>query len=95
VLVGAGDRVERLRPAGYEFRMRFRLGLALGFAAGYYLGAMAGRERYEQINQLLRKARRSEVLDVATDKAKAAVDLGVARASDLVHSRSGQGNAQN
>jgi hypothetical protein len=72
--------------------MRFRLGLAVGFGAGYYLGAMAGRERYEQINRLLRKAKRSEAYDAATDKAKAVVDLGVERARDLVESKLGNGN---
>jgi hypothetical protein len=29
--------------------MRFRIGLLVGFGIGYYLGARAGRERYEQI----------------------------------------------
>jgi hypothetical protein len=69
--------------------MRFRAGLIVGFGAGYYLGTMAGRERYEQINKLVRKAKRSEVYDVATDKAKAVVDLGVERARDLVESKVG------
>jgi hypothetical protein len=39
--------------------MRFRAGLAVGFAAGFYLGAMSGRERYYQINRLIRRAKRS------------------------------------
>ncbi|HUQ39341.1 MAG TPA: hypothetical protein VM030_04245 [Acidimicrobiales bacterium] len=64
--------------------MRFRLGAAIGFGAGYYLGAMAGRERYEQLNKLIGKVKRSEAYDVATDKAKAAVDLGMERAKDMV-----------
>lgn len=64
--------------------MRFRLGLAAGFAAGYYLGAKAGRQRYDQINRTMRKIKRSEAIDLATDKAKAVVDLGVERARDLV-----------
>ena len=72
--------------------MRFRLGLVVGFGAGYYLGSMAGRERYEQINRMIKKVKRSEAYDVATDKAKAVVDLGVERAKDLVDSKLGNGN---
>jgi hypothetical protein len=67
--------------------MRFRLGLIVGFGAGYYLGSMAGRERYEQINRLLRKVKRSDAYEVATDKARAVVDLGVERAKDVVDSK--------
>ena len=64
--------------------MRFRAGLVVGFATGFYAGAMAGRERYEQINGALRRVRRSEAIDAATGKAKAVVDLGVERARDIV-----------
>jgi len=66
--------------------MRLRLGLVVGFGAGYYLGAMAGRERYEQLNRLIKKAKRSDTFEMATDKAKAAADLGMERAKDLVDS---------
>jgi hypothetical protein len=69
---------------GYTLRMRFRLGLIVGAGAGYYLGAKAGRERYEQMNQMLRKVRRSDAYQTATDKAQAAVDLGVERAKEFV-----------
>ena len=64
--------------------MRFRLGLMLGLGAGYYLGTKAGRERYEQINQMVRKVRRTEAYQTASDKAQAVVDLGVERAKDFV-----------
>jgi hypothetical protein len=67
--------------------MRFKFGLVLGFALGYYLGAMAGRERYEQLNQMLRKIRGSEAFETAVDKTKAVVDLGVERARDVVEHR--------
>ncbi|MBA3654918.1 MAG: hypothetical protein H0W70_12085 [Actinobacteria bacterium] len=67
--------------------MKFRLGLIVGFALGYYLGAMAGRERYEQLNRYLRKARRSDAFETAVDKTKAVVDLGVERAKDLVDNK--------
>ena len=67
--------------------MRLRLGLIVGFGAGYYLGSMAGRERYEQINRVVRKVKRSDAYDVATDKAKAVVDLGVERAKDVVEDK--------
>lgn len=64
--------------------MRFRMGLIAGFGAGYYLGTAAGRERHEQINQLIRKVKRSDAYESATEKAKAAVDLSVERAKDFV-----------
>ncbi|HEX2039816.1 MAG TPA: hypothetical protein VHF47_08820 [Acidimicrobiales bacterium] len=72
--------------------MRFRMGVLAGFGAGYYLGAKAGRERYEQLNRTLRKIRRSQALDTAADKAKAVVDLGMERARDVVDSKLGNGD---
>jgi hypothetical protein len=74
--------------------MRFRVGLIAGFGAGYYLGAMSGRERYEQINRVVRKVRRSDAYDMATDKAKAVVDLGVERARDMVESKLGHNEGE-
>ena len=73
--------------------MRFRMGLIVGFGAGYYLGAKAGRERYEQLRRTVRKVRGSQALDTAADKAKAVVDLGMERARDLVDSKLGNGEA--
>ena len=72
--------------------MRFRMGVIVGFGTGYYLGAMAGRERYEQLNRMLRKVKRSDAFDTATEKAKAVVDLGKERARDLVDSKIGNGD---
>ena len=64
--------------------MRFRLGLIAGFGAGYYLGTAAGRERHEQINTMIRKVKRSDAYETATEKAQAAVDLAVERGKDFV-----------
>ena len=64
--------------------MRFRLGLLVGLGVGYYLGAKAGRERYEQLNAMIRKVKRSDAYDAATGKAKAVVDLSVERAKEFV-----------
>ncbi len=61
--------------------------MVIGFAAGFYVGAMAGRERYEQINRTIRRVKRSDTFDAATDKAKAVVDLGVERAKDIVENK--------
>ena len=69
--------------------MRFRLGIGAGFAAGYYLGAKAGRERYEQLNRTIRKVKRSDAFETATEKAKAVADLGVERAKDVVGDKIG------
>jgi hypothetical protein len=69
------------------------MGFIAGFGAGYYLGAMAGRERYEQINRTIDKIRRSDTFETATEKAKAVVDLGAERARDLVDTRIGGDDA--
>jgi len=66
--------------------MRFRLGLLVGFGSGYYLGSMAGRERYEQINRTIAKVKRSDAYEVATEKVHEAVDTGVAKAREVVDS---------
>ena len=74
--------------------MRFRLGLVTGFAAGYYLGAKAGRQRYEQINRSLARLKRSDAFEVATDRAKSVVEDGVEKARSAVETRSfGGGDA--
>ncbi len=54
---------------------KFRVGLLAGFAAGYYLGARAGRDRYEQINRLLRRSKTIEDATTEAERAKAIVDL--------------------
>ena len=54
--------------------MSFRLGFLSGFGAGYYLGARAGRQRYEQINRAVDKARRSPVVETAAEKARSVVN---------------------
>lgn len=55
--------------------MRFRLGLITGFAAGYYLGAKAGRERYEQLREWAGKLSDTQPFE----KAKAAIELALER----------------
>jgi hypothetical protein len=72
--------------------MRFRFGFGLGMAVGYYLGAKAGRQRYDQINRAIRKLRRSEAFETATDKAKSTLEDGVGKARELVGSRLGAGD---
>lgn len=64
--------------------MRFRVGLVTGFAAGYWFGTAAGRERHEQLRQMVNKVKRSDAYETATEKAKAAVELGVERAKEVV-----------
>jgi hypothetical protein len=55
--------------------MRFRLGLIAGFAAGYYLGAKAGRERYEQLREWASKVSDTQPIE----KARAAIELALER----------------
>jgi hypothetical protein len=48
--------------------MRFRAGLVVGFAVGYYLGAKAGRERYDQIEAWLDKVRETDTYRDLTER---------------------------
>ena len=73
--------------------MRMRIAFAAGLGAGYYLGARAGRERYEQINRMVRKVKGSGAFGTAQEKARAVVDLGVERARDAVESKVGNGHS--
>jgi hypothetical protein len=70
--------------------MRFRAGLVIGFGIGFYVGAMAGRERYEQINRTLRQVKGSDMVDAATGTARSAVDQGVGRAKSFAQGRFGK-----
>ncbi len=56
--------------------MKMRTGLVVGFAAGYYLGAKAGRERYEQLRRLLDRT-------APMSKVRAAVELGRERIREM------------
>ncbi len=69
--------------------MRFRLGFVTGMATGYYLGARAGRQRYDQMNRALAKLRRSDAFDDVRDMAKSVVEEGVDKARSVVESRAG------
>jgi hypothetical protein len=83
--------------------MRFRLGFVTGMATGYYLGAKAGRQRYDQINRTVAKIKRSEAyeevtemakakVEEAAEKAKAAVEEGVEKARSAIDARGGDSN---
>lgn len=54
--------------------MGFKMGAIAGFAAGYYLGAKAGRERYEQINDWIDQARSSGAARSAQDRVRQVID---------------------
>jgi hypothetical protein len=73
--------------------MKNRLILGAGFVAGYYLGAKAGRQRYEQLNRLIGKARRSTPATMAGNKAKEVAEESFDKAKDKVshklHHRNG------
>lgn len=62
--------------------MGFKLGAIVGFGAGYYLGAKAGRERYEQINRFIDQVKQSDAYGSASERARdlAAEGVGAARA---------------
>ena len=65
---------------------KFRAGAAIGLAAGYYLGTKAGRDRYDQLNRLFRRARGNETIDhaaTAVARARAVIDLTRERVVDL------------
>ncbi len=64
--------------------MRFRLGLVTGLATGYYLGARAGRQRYDQINRTIARVRRTDAYEEAVDRAKAAAGEAAEKAKEVL-----------
>lgn len=84
--------------------MRFRLALLVGFAIGYVLGAKAGRERYEQLQQLYQQVSGSkpaqqisaEVRDAASRTAQTLEEKateGVNKVTNLARRESGDGGS--
>jgi len=57
--------------------MGFKTGLFVGAAVGYYLGARAGRQRYEQLDRYLSTFRESDAVRQARDAARNLVDTGI------------------
>jgi hypothetical protein len=57
--------------------MGFKTGLLVGAAVGYYLGARAGRQRYEQLDRYLTTLRESDAVRQARDAARNLVDTGI------------------
>jgi hypothetical protein len=49
--------------------MRYRIAFFAGLAAGFVIGARAGRERYEQLKKLARKAADSPAVQQAAGAA--------------------------
>ena len=64
--------------------MGWKLGAAAGLAIGYYLGTHAAPERRTQVDRLLTNLRRSDLGEVAAEKARAVIDLSVERARQAV-----------
>ena len=64
--------------------MKFRYGLVVGLGIGYVLGSAAGRERYEQIEQVVRNAVGDDRVDQFTAKGKAVADLATERTRGAV-----------
>jgi uncharacterized membrane-anchored protein YhcB (DUF1043 family) len=64
--------------------MRFRLGLLIGLAVGYVLGAKAGKERYDQIVNTVKRVTEVDSVQKATDKVKQTVGEGMTSASEAI-----------
>jgi hypothetical protein len=64
--------------------MHRRTAFTAGLAVGYYLGARAGRERYEQIRAVLDRL----PIDRALEKGGALVELAVVRIEEAREARS-------
>lgn len=60
--------------------MRFRTGVIIGLAVGYYLGARAGRERYEELEAYLDRVRSTDAYQQARERVLDLVDGGIVQA---------------
>lgn len=74
--------------------MKFRIGLFIGLVIGFLAGARAGRDRYDQIVSVLRKARSNEqvreataIAEEKTRKPRAAAGRGLVSAADTMRAK--------
>jgi hypothetical protein len=67
----------------------FKTGFIVGAAVGYVLGAKAGRERYDQIQDWVGKVSGDPRFQDMTDKGKAFADVATQRVKDTVEERFG------
>ncbi len=70
-----------------------KLGVLVGFGAGYVLGARAGRERYEQIMDQLRRARNDPRVQMAAEQAVGVAAEQAQHAREAVGEMAGQAGA--
>ena len=71
-------------PVGYKRTMSFRSGLIVGVAVGYYLGARAGRERYEEIERTLDRVRATDAYQQARERVLDLIDGGMVQARTMI-----------
>ena len=64
--------------------MKFRTGAVVGFAIGYYLGAKAGRERYEQLRKVMTTIANNPPVKQLIDESKALADKGTSKAREAI-----------
>ena len=64
--------------------MKFRTGAVVGFAIGSYLGAKAGRERYEQLRKVMTTIANNPPVKQLIDESKALADKGTSKAREAI-----------
>lgn len=69
--------------------IRFRHGLIIGLAVGYYLGAKAGRARYEQMNAMLDRIRNTQQYLETRTTLSEIIELGKSRTIQFVDHATG------
>jgi PRC-barrel domain protein len=72
----------QVRPGRRRKRRGGTLGMAVGGAAGYVLGAKAGRERYQEITESVRRLRQRPEVKRITEQAVAKLDQLSGQAAD-------------
>jgi hypothetical protein len=74
--------------------MRYRLVFVIGLGIGFVLGARAGRERYEQLRKLARKAADSPAVQQAAGAVQAQAADMARTAMDRLADRAGTARAK-